>query len=195
MLAGFLERADPRDAWVHLDGNADRGAAGRRRRSARARRAAARSFARSIRTCASRTSAATSTRASTKLRAGLYDGAVLAAAGLTRLGRASEITSYFSIDEMLPAARTGHRRHRDAARRRAAIASRRSTTRRRALAAHCERGVLQKFGTLLDCYSAVAVHATFDGWRVTIRAFFASWKAIALDPRDARTGCDADAMS
>src|SRR5438128_4714192 len=42
-----------------------------------------------------------------RLRAGLYDGAVLAAAGLTRLGRASEITSYFDIDEMTPAAGQG----------------------------------------------------------------------------------------
>jgi porphobilinogen deaminase len=40
-------------------------------------------------------------------------------------------------------------------------------------AALAERGVLQKFGTTLDCYSAVAVHATSDDTGTdTIRAFF-----------------------
>ena len=38
-------------------------------------------------------------------------------------------------------------------------------------AALTERGVLQHFGQQLDCYSAVAVHATADGKGVTIRAF------------------------
>src|SRR5205085_10143767 len=42
-----------------------------------------------------------------KLRAGLYDGAILASAGLQRLGRDSEITSRFSIDEMVPACGQG----------------------------------------------------------------------------------------
>ena len=65
VLAGFLERADPRDAWVHRRRNADRGSCRPAPSSAPARRAAARSSARSIRTCASTTSAATSTRAST----------------------------------------------------------------------------------------------------------------------------------
>jgi hypothetical protein len=33
-----------------------------------------------------------------------------------------------------------------------------------------ERGVLQKFGTQLDCYSAVAVHSSDS----TLRAFFSN---------------------
>ncbi|HEY8712839.1 MAG TPA: hypothetical protein VIM68_08200, partial [Thermoanaerobaculia bacterium] len=41
-------------------------------------------------------------------------------------------------------------------------------------AALCERGVLQRFGTRLDCYSAIAVHATRDGEVITIRAFAGS---------------------
>lgn len=36
-----------------------------------------------------------------------YDGIVLAAAGLVRLGMAGEITAYFSLDEMLPAPAQG----------------------------------------------------------------------------------------
>src|SRR5260221_11710388 len=42
-----------------------------------------------------------------KLRAGLYDAAVLASAGLKRLGRESEIVSLFDIDQIIPAAGQG----------------------------------------------------------------------------------------
>ena len=38
-----------------------------------------------------------------KLQAGDYDAIVLAAAGLNRLGRASEITEYLTTDDLLPA--------------------------------------------------------------------------------------------
>jgi hydroxymethylbilane synthase len=105
-----------------------------------------------------------------KLRAGLYDGAVLASAGLHRLGRDSEVTSRFSIDEMVPAAGQGIiavEALAGGAKDIAAALNHEPT----ALAAKCERAVLQKFGDLLDCYSAVAVHATIDK-PITIRAFF-----------------------
>ena len=36
-----------------------------------------------------------------------YEGAILAAAGVTRLGRADEITAYLSVDEMVPAVGQG----------------------------------------------------------------------------------------
>ena len=124
-----------------------------------------------------------------KLRAGLYDGAILAAAGLHRLGRAAEITSYFSIDEMLPACGQGIiaiETLRDTA----TIASSINHT-PTALAAHCERGVLQKFGTLLDCYSACAVHATFGDAVITIRAFFGELEGNR-SVRVTRSGRDAD---
>jgi uroporphyrinogen III methyltransferase/synthase len=39
------------------------------------------------------------------------------------------------------------------------------------LAAQCERGVLQRFGERLDCYSVIAVHATTDHGELTLRAF------------------------
>ena len=39
-----------------------------------------------------------------------------------------------------------------------------------ALAARCERGVLQHFGTQLDCTSCIAVHASFENDVITVRA-------------------------
>jgi hydroxymethylbilane synthase len=104
-----------------------------------------------------------------KLREGLYDAGVLAAAGLTRLGLAGVITSKFSSEEMLPAAGQGIvavETLRDADFSLARINHEAS-----AIAARCERGVLQKFGTVLDCYSPIAVHTTLNG-SITIRAFY-----------------------
>jgi hydroxymethylbilane synthase len=126
-----------------------------------------------------------------KIRAGLYDGAILASAGLTRLGRSSEITSYFSTDEMLPACGQGIvaiETLREGDGRGIAASIDHAPT---ALAAYCERGVLQKFGTLLDCYSACAVHATFDDGAITIRAFFGEIEGDRI-VRVERSGRDAD---
>ncbi|MEA2414207.1 MAG: hydroxymethylbilane synthase [Thermoanaerobaculia bacterium] len=190
VLAGFLERADPRDAWVQLGGTSisslpSGAVAGT---SAPRRRAQLRALYPHLRIDDIRGNVDTRIN---KLRAGLYDGAILAAAGLHRLGRASEITSYFSIDEMLPACGQGIvaiETLRDAA----AVASsiNHAPT---ALAAHCERGVLQKFGTLLDCYSACAVHATFDEGDITIRAFFGELEG-GRSVRVTRSGRDADVV-
>ncbi len=168
-LAAFLERADPRDAWVQLEGvPIDQMAEGSTvGTSAPRRRSQLRMLFPHLRVEEIRGNVDTRIN---KLRAGLYDGAILASAGLERLGRQSEITSHFSLDEMIPAAGQGivvietltDRAHEIAA----SINHPPS-----ALAAKLERGVLQKFGDLLDCYSAVAVHATVgDG--ITIRAFF-----------------------
>jgi hydroxymethylbilane synthase len=171
VLAGFLERADPRDAWVNLESTPiaelhDGAVVGT---SAPRRRAQLRSLFPKLRIDDIRGNVDTRIN---KLRAGLYDGAILAGAGLTRLGRSSEITSYFSIAEMLPACGQGIiaiETRRDGDTRAIAASISHPPTAR---AAYCERGVLQKFGTLLDCYSACAVHAMFDGGRVTLRAFF-----------------------
>jgi len=190
VLAAFLERADPRDAWVHIDDKpiASLPSGAVVGTSAPRRRAQLRALYPQLRIDDIRGNVDTRIN---KLRAGLYDGAILAAAGLHRLGRADEITSYFSIDEMLPACGQGIvaiETLRDAA----AVASsinHEATT----LAAHCERGVLQKFGTLLDCYSACAVHATFDGGSITIRAFFGELEGDRAI-RVTRSGRDADAV-
>jgi hydroxymethylbilane synthase len=171
VLAGFLERADPRDAWVQLDGTRieelrDGAVVGT---SAPRRRAQLRLLFPSLKLEEMRGNVDTRVN---KLRAGLYDGAVLASAGLIRLGRSSEITAQFDVDQMIPAAGQGivaiecNKDDDDARAAAAAINHRPSES-----AALAERGVLQKFGELLDCYSAVAVHATING-HVKIRAFF-----------------------
>ncbi|HJW93890.1 MAG TPA: hydroxymethylbilane synthase [Thermoanaerobaculia bacterium] len=167
-LAGFLERADPRDAWVHpenlpigeLPAGSIVGTSAPRRR-AQLQALFPQLTIEDIR-------GNVDTRIN-KARAGQYAGIILASAGLTRLGRASEITSYFSTDELLPAAGQGiiaiETRRGD----QFAMAVARSITHEpSALAARNERGVLQKFGEQLDCYSCIAVHSA-DG---TIRAFF-----------------------
>jgi hydroxymethylbilane synthase len=189
-LAAFLERADPRDAWVHIEGKpiASLSSGAVVGTSAPRRRAQLRGIYPHLRIEDIRGNVDTRIN---KLRAGLYDGAILAAAGLHRLGRADEITSYFSTDEMLPACGQGIvaiETLRDAA----TIASsiNHAPT---ALAAHCERGVLQKFGTLLDCYSACAVHATFDDGSITLRAFFGELEGDR-SIRVTRSGRDADAV-
>ena len=177
VLAAFLERADPRDAWVHVDGKAiaDMPAGAVIGTSAPRRRAQLAALFPHLRAEEIRGNVDSRIR---KAREGQYAGLVLAAAGLTRLGRAEEITSYFSIEEMLPAAGQGivtieclasNERARDAAR---AINHEASE-----IAALNERGVLQKFGTRLDCYSAVAVHSTAD----TIRAFVGGIRASGAD--------------
>jgi hydroxymethylbilane synthase len=169
-LAAFLERADPRDAWVQLDGipideMADGCTIGT---SAPRRRSQLRTLFPRLRIEEIRGNVDTRIN---KLRAGLYDGAVLASAGLERLGRQSEITSHFSIDAMVPAAGQGIVVIETLAGRAQEIAASINHP-PSALAAKIERGVLQKFGDLLDCYSAVAVHATMTDGSITIRAFF-----------------------
>ena len=114
-----------------------------------------------------------------KAREGQYAGLVLAAAGLTRLGRANEITSYFSIDEMLPAAGQGIVAIEClASNERARLVARTINHEHSETAALNERGVLQKFGTRLDCYSAVAVHCDSSG---VIHAFVAGIRTSGSD--------------
>jgi hydroxymethylbilane synthase len=185
-LAAFLERADPRDAWVHVDGTPiDAMPAGAViGTSAPRRRAQLAQLFPQLRAEDIRGNVDTRLR---KAREGQYAGLVLAAAGLMRLGRASEITSYFSIDEMIPAAGQGivaieslasNERARDAAR-----AINHEESERAALQ---ERGVLQKFGTRLDCYSAVAVHCELppSSAGCVIHAFVAGVRARGANVED-----------
>jgi hydroxymethylbilane synthase len=171
VLAGFLDRADPRDAWVQPHGKsiAEMPEGSVIGTSAPRRRAQLLRLFPRLRIEDIRGNVDTRIR---KAREGQYAGIVLASAGLTRLGRANEITSYFSVDEMLPAAGQGivaieclasNENAREAAGRISNAASEK--------AALAERGVLQKFGTRLDCYSSIAVHASVDP--PLIRAFIA----------------------
>src|SRR5687767_8698952 len=177
VLAAFLERADPRDAWVHVDGKpiADMPEGAVIGTSAPRRRAQLAQLFPHLRAEDIRGNVDTRLR---KARDGQFAGLVLASAGLTRLGRAQAITSYFSIDEMIPAAGQGI----------VAIECLASNERARAAArainhgpseeaALNERGVLQKFGTRLDCYSAVAVHWSSG----ELRAFVAGVRARGSD--------------
>jgi len=170
VLAGFLERADPRDAWVHPDGNpiADMPGGSTIGTSAPRRRAQLLGLFPHLRIEDIRGNVDTRIQ---KARDGRYAGIILASAGLTRLGRTGEITSYFRVDEMLPAAGQGivtieclasNHFAREAAE---AINHEPS-----ARAARNERAVLQRFETRLDCYSAVAVHDDGDA----IRAFLSN---------------------
>lgn len=171
VLAAFLDRADPRDAWVQPDGKpiAEMPEGSVIGTSAPRRRAQLLRLFPRLRIEDIRGNVDTRIR---KVREGQYAGIVLASAGLTRLGRANEITSYFPVDEMLPAAGQGivaieclasNEDAREAARRIGNATSEK--------AALDERGVLQKFGTRLDCYSSIAVHASVDP--PLIRAFIA----------------------
>ncbi|HVE73280.1 MAG TPA: hydroxymethylbilane synthase [Thermoanaerobaculia bacterium] len=169
-LAGFLERADPRDAWVHPGGRAiaDIPAGSVIGTSAPRRRAQLAMLFPHLRVEDIRGNVDTRIN---KAHDGKYDGIILASAGLTRLGRASEITSYFSPEEMVPAAGQGIVGIECLASNAYAIEIVRSINHEPSeRSALTERGVLQKFGTQLDCYSAVAVHAS----DAKVRAFFSN---------------------
>lgn len=176
-LAGFLERADPRDAWVQADGKsiADMPAGSVIGTSAPRRRAQLNTLYPQLTIEDIRGNVDTRIN---KARSGEYAGVILASAGLTRLGRASEITSYFTVDEMLPAAGQGIvaiecLAANDFAREVARAVNHEPSER----AALMERGLLQKFGMRLDCYSVVAAHWS-DG---RLRAFIGGIRAEGAD--------------
>jgi hydroxymethylbilane synthase len=176
-LAGFLERADPRDAWIHPEGRAiadmpDGTVVGT---SAPRRRAQLALLYPGLVIEDIRGNVDTRMQ---KARDGAYAGIILASAGLTRLGRAGEITSYFSTDEMLPAAGQGIVAIECLASNESAKAAARAINHEASEeAALMERGLLQKFGTRLDCYSVVAAHRS-DG---RLRAFYEGRRAEGAD--------------
>ena len=193
VLAGFLRRADPRDAWVHPERTsiADLPAGAVVGTSAPRRRAQLMEHFPHLVVEPVRGNVETRIA---KARAGLYSGLILASAGLARLGRESEVTSYFSLDEMIPAAGQGIVTIETLAGHASAIAAARSINDAASeTAAECERGVLQRFGARLDCYSPVAVHVTTDHASLTVRAFFSDFDATRRI-RVKRTGMDAETL-
>jgi hydroxymethylbilane synthase len=171
VLAGFLERADPRDAWVHPSGapveslpeGSVVGTSAPRRR-AQLRRRFPKLEIRDIR-------GNVETRIE-KTRSGDYQGTVLAFAGLRRLNRESVVTSLFTPQEMVPAAGQGivtieTLRSREEMQSAAWSITHEPT----ALVAGVERGVLQQFGSRLDCYTSIAAHAQVDGGRILLSVF------------------------
>jgi hydroxymethylbilane synthase len=170
VLASFLERADPRDVWISrnsepiaaLRPGAVIGTSSPRRR--------AQLLSRFPHLVFEPVRGNIDTRIN-KVRDGVLDGIVLACAGLQRLGRLNVITSYFAVDELVPAAGQGV----------IAIETRADATvaydaatqinhRETELRARCERGVLQHFDEQIGCDSAIAVHATVSSGVITIHA-------------------------
>ena len=195
-LAGFLERADPRDAWIHPTrqaiGDLPRGAV----IGTSAPRRHAQLMAKFPHLVIKPVRGNVETRIN-KAKGGDIAGVILASAGLTRLGRAGDITSWFSVDEMVPAAGQGIVAIEIVAKNDVARKAAESITDEASKsAALCERGVLQKFGERLDCYSAIAVHATKGDVGTTIRAFVGSVEASAKRApiRVQRTGRNLDAL-
>lgn len=174
-LFGFLERADPRDAWLQPHGlpvgalptGAVVGTSAPRRRAQLLERYPHLNVI--------------DVRGNVETRiARMREGLVLARAGLIRLGLTHAIVSTFDVDEMVPAAGQGI----------IALEALRSSTlgreaamaindARSALAAECERGVLQQFDTILDCTSCMAVHASLDGDTIVVRAFVSDFDGTA----------------
>ncbi|MFV0624221.1 hydroxymethylbilane synthase [Sphingomonas sp. ac-8] len=103
-----------------------------------------------------------------KLASGEADATLLAAAGLTRLGR-DDVGTPVPLELMLPAASQGavgievRAEDADARQRVGAIAHADTCA-----AVSAERGLLEALGA--DCHSAVAAHATVAGTRLTLRA-------------------------
>ena len=104
-----------------------------------------------------------------QLDAGEYDGIVLAAAGLKRLGLAARIAAVFETSEMLPAAGQGalgiEVRSTDAALREALAPLRDTPT---ALATEAERAVSRALGG--SCSMPLAAHGTWTGDTLHVRA-------------------------
>jgi hydroxymethylbilane synthase len=192
-LAAFLERGDPRDAWVQPEGERIESLPPGAIVATSAPRRRAQLLARFPTLRVEPIRGNVETRLA-KLERRRYDGLVMARAGLERLGFTDTIAATFSLDEMIPAAgqaivaleglRTNHL---------ACEAAQLIDHGRSALAAQCERGVLQHFGTQLDCMSCIAVHASFEDGAFVIRAFVSDLDASNVI-RVTRRGTDAAAL-
>jgi len=191
-LAAFLDRGDPRDAWLHREGMAFDALPDGTRIGSSSPRRRAQILARNRSFVVDPIRGNVGTRIRT-LQDGIFDGIVLAGAGLARLKLTRDITSYFDVDEMIPAAGQAI-----VAIETLADSEMRSIVRSindgwSEIAAQSERGVLQKFGQRLDCYSCVAVHASHENNEMKIRAFFSDYEATT-PLRVTRTGLNPEKL-
>lgn len=167
-LACVMEREDPRDAWVssryasvpELPQGAVVGTSSLRRV------ALLRAIRPDLKIEPLRGNLDTRLR---KLDDGLYDGIVLAAAGLKRLGLASRIRTTFAVEQMLPAAGQGAlgievRAGRDDVRSALQHLAHQPTW----LAVAAERAVSRMMGG--SCSMPLAAYATLEGAQLHIRA-------------------------
>ena len=193
-LAGFLERADPRDVWVQPEGLSIDALPSHAVVATSAPRRRAQLLARRPDLRIEPIRGNVETRL-VKLWGRSCDGLVLACAGVTRLGFHHLVTATFEVDEMIPAAGQGivalESLQSNALARSAAESI---DNARSAMAARCERGVLQHFGTQLDCTSCIAVHASFEGDAITVRAFVSDLDATTVI-RVTHHGTDADLLT
>ena len=166
-LAAIPPRADPRDVLISREGQTLRALpSGSRVGTSSLRRVCQlRAIRPDLRLEVMRGNVDTRLR---KVAEGVVDAAVLAAAGLDRLGFAARITERLSIEDMLPAIGQGalaiETRADDEAVR--ALCRRLSDAAAEATVA-AERAVLNGLGA--GCRTPVAGHATIDGGVITVR--------------------------
>lgn len=187
-LAAFVERADPRDAWISRDGSSifELPPGSRVGTSSPRRRAQILARRGDLEIVPIRGNVDTRLE---KIRSGEFEATLLAAAGLARLGRQSEATRFLDRSEMVPAAGQGIvtvevLADRDEL---APIVALLDDTHVRTEAL-TERSILQRFGTLLDCYSCIAINAALVGDEMTVHSFVSDLEAtrvIRLEHRGA----------
>jgi hydroxymethylbilane synthase len=179
-LAAYVERADPRDAWISRDGVdlMDLAAGSRVGTSSPRRRAQILARRNDLDVVSIRGNVDTRLE---KIRAGEFSATLLAAAGLARLGRQSEATRFLDRTEMVPAAGQGIITVEVLADREdlAPVAALIDDAQARAEAL-TERGILQRFGKLLDCYSCIAVNAALVGDEMTVHSFVSDLEARSV---------------
>lgn len=167
-LAVVMEREDPRDAWVsekaeHFTALPQGAVVGT---SSLRREMQIRALRPDLRVVPLRGNLDTRLR---KLDEGQYDGIVLAAAGLKRLGLQARIRALVSTDELLPAvgqAALGIEVRADRADVRAAVAPLRHPATE--LCARAERSLALALGG--SCSTPLGAHACFEGSRLRLQA-------------------------
>jgi len=171
LLAGFLERDDARDAWLHPEGAAPESLpeGSRVGTSSPRRRAQLLAIHPSLQAMDIRGNVDSRIR---KMHDGAYEAIVLAAAGLRRLHRDDEITNLFDVQQMTPAAGQGIiaievcKERADLIETAEAISHKPTV-----MVARCERSFLEQFEGTMDCYTSIAAHATLDRGEVHLRVF------------------------
>jgi hydroxymethylbilane synthase len=180
VLAGFLERADPRDVWIRHDGATLDSLPGGALVGTSSPRRQAQILSRWPHLRVEGVRGNVETRIS-RQREGSFDAIVLASAGLTRLGWLDQVAGFFGVDDIVPAAGQGIIGLEILKGRTEIIEIVRGINHLPSeTAALTERGILQEFETRLDCYSPIAVHASVSAGRIDVRAFVGE-----LDGKDA----------
>lgn len=191
VIGALLERADPRDAFVGRGGRRlrDLPPGARVGTSATRRAAILRAMRPDIEIAEIRGNVDTRLA---KVERGEYDGAILAAAGLLRLGRLNEATEIYEAQAFLPSPGQGvialECRTDDTATRALLEAVDHGPTR---IAATAERAVLAALGA--GCELGVAAYAQRDDDLLTVRAMLAPADNIGAPVFGDATGRPSDA--